>query len=109
MKFYEVMSQIVLTSHLVGFDLLSVNMKTWSGMSPASRSSFQAAVDKAIAWSAAEHLKREAELADEFREAGPRDLHPRRQRVPRQRAEDVSGLGRSQGLAGRVCSKRSTR
>ena len=35
MKFYEVMSQIVLTSHLVGFDLLSINMKTWSGMTPA--------------------------------------------------------------------------
>jgi len=70
MKFYEVMSQIVLTSHLVGFDLLSVNMKTWSGMSPAQQKSFQAAVDKAIAWSAAEHLKREAELAAEFRKQG---------------------------------------
>ena len=32
MKFYEVMSQIVLTSHLVGYDLLTVNMKTWQGM-----------------------------------------------------------------------------
>ena len=70
MKFYEVMSQIVLTSHLVGFDLLSVNMKTWSGMSPAQQKSFQASVDKAIAWSAAEHLKREAELAAEFRKQG---------------------------------------
>ena len=70
MKFYEVMSQIVLTSHLVGFDLLSVNMKTWSGMSPAQQKSFQAAVDKAFAWSAAEHLKREAELAAEFRKQG---------------------------------------
>ena len=70
MKFYEVMSQIVLTSHLVGFDLLSVNMKTWSSMSPAQQKSFQAAVDKAIAWSAAEHLKREAELAAEFRKQG---------------------------------------
>ena len=35
MKFYEVMSQIVLTSHLVGFDLLTVNLKTWNGMAPA--------------------------------------------------------------------------
>ena len=70
MKFYEVMSQIVLTSHLIGFDLLSVNMKTWSGMSPAKQKSFQAAADKAIAWSAAEHLKREAELADGFRKQG---------------------------------------
>jgi len=70
MKFYEVMSQIVLTSHLVGFDLLAVNMKTWQGMSPARQKAFQAAADKAIAWSAAEHLKREAELADSFRKQG---------------------------------------
>jgi TRAP-type C4-dicarboxylate transport system substrate-binding protein len=39
-------------------------------MSPAQQKSFQAAVDKAIAWSAAEHLKREAELAAEFRKQG---------------------------------------
>jgi TRAP-type C4-dicarboxylate transport system substrate-binding protein len=70
MKFYEVMSQIVLTSHLIGFDLLTVNMKTWSGMSPAKQAAFQAAADKAIAWSAAEHLKREVELADSFKKQG---------------------------------------
>jgi TRAP-type C4-dicarboxylate transport system substrate-binding protein len=70
MKFYEVMSQIVLTSHLVGFDLLTVNMKTWSGMSPAKQAAFQAAADKAITWSANEHLKKEAELADGFRKQG---------------------------------------
>jgi len=70
MKFYEVMSQIVLTSHLVGFDLLTVNMKTWKGMSPAKQASFQSAADKAIAWSANEHLKKEAELADGFRKQG---------------------------------------
>jgi tripartite ATP-independent transporter DctP family solute receptor len=70
MKFYEVMSQIVLTSHLVGFDLLSVNMKTWNSLSPARRKSFQAAADNAIAWSAAEHLKREADLAADFRKQG---------------------------------------
>src|SRR6267378_3974392 len=66
-KFYEVMSQIVLTSHLIGYDLLSVNLKTWNAMSPAKQKAFQAAVDKALAWSTAEHLKREAELADTFR------------------------------------------
>jgi len=70
MKFYEVMSQIVLTSHLVGYDLLAVNLKTWNGMSPARQKAFQAAADKAITWSAAEHLKREAELADGFRKQG---------------------------------------
>ena len=70
MKFYEVMSQIVLTSHLIGFDLLTVNLKTWQGMSPARQKAFQAAADKAINWSAAEHLKREAELVDGFRKQG---------------------------------------
>ena len=32
MKFYEVMSQIVLTSHLVGFDLLTVAGTVWNAM-----------------------------------------------------------------------------
>jgi TRAP-type C4-dicarboxylate transport system, periplasmic component len=70
MKFYEVMQQIVLTSHLVGFDLLTLNMKVWNAMSPARQRSFQAAADKAIAWSTAEHQKREAELAESFRKQG---------------------------------------
>ena len=70
MKFYEVMSQIVLTSHLVAFDVLSMNLKSWNAMGPAQQKSFQAAVDKAIAWSTAEHLKREAELADDFKKRG---------------------------------------
>ncbi|MDP3861051.1 MAG: TRAP transporter substrate-binding protein DctP, partial [Phaeovulum sp.] len=70
MKFFEVMSQIVLTSHLVAFDLLTVNMKTWQSMTPAKQRTFQAAADKAIAWSAAEHQKREAELAETFRKQG---------------------------------------
>jgi TRAP-type C4-dicarboxylate transport system substrate-binding protein len=70
MKFNEVMSQIVLTSHLVGYDLLMVSMKVWQGMSPAKQQAFQAAANKAIAWSTAEHLKREAELAEGFRRQG---------------------------------------
>ena len=70
MKFNEVMSQIVLTSHLVGFDVLTVSNKVWQGMTPAKQRTFQAAADKAIAWSTAEHQKREAELAEGFRKQG---------------------------------------
>ena len=70
MKFYEVMSQIVLTSHLIGFDLLTVNLRLWTGMSPAQQQKMQAAADKAIEWSTSEHLKREAELAKSFKEQG---------------------------------------
>ena len=70
MKFYEVMTQIVMTSHLVGYDLLAMNLKTWNGMGAAKQKAFQSAADKAMAWSAAEHSKREAELADGFRKQG---------------------------------------
>src|SRR3954464_12539038 len=69
MKFYEVMSQIVLTSHLIGYDLLSINLKTWNAMG-GKQQAFQSAVDKAIAWSAAEHQKREVELAEGFKKQG---------------------------------------
>jgi TRAP-type C4-dicarboxylate transport system substrate-binding protein len=70
MKFYEVMGQIVLTSHLVGFDVLSMSQKSWNALGAAKQKTFQAAVDKAVAWSTAEHLKREAELADSFKKQG---------------------------------------
>jgi TRAP-type C4-dicarboxylate transport system substrate-binding protein len=70
MKFYEVMSQIVLTSHLVGFDCLTVASNVWNAMSPEQQERFQAAADKAIDWSTAQHLKREAELVDTFKSKG---------------------------------------
>lgn len=70
MKFYEVMGQIVLTSHLVAFDLLTMNLKVWQGMTPAQQRMVQAAADKSIAFSTAEHNKREAELAEGFRRQG---------------------------------------
>jgi TRAP-type C4-dicarboxylate transport system substrate-binding protein len=70
MKFYEVMSQIVLTSHLVGFDLLTINLPLWNGMSPEQQKKVQAAADKAIDFSTSEHLKQETELAQFFKEKG---------------------------------------
>jgi tripartite ATP-independent transporter DctP family solute receptor len=70
MKFYEVMSQIALTSHLVGFDVLAVSNKIWNGLSPEKQAAFQAAADKAIEWSTQEHLKQETQLATFFKEKG---------------------------------------
>jgi TRAP-type C4-dicarboxylate transport system substrate-binding protein len=64
MKFYEVMSQIVLTSHLVGFDLLTVSSKVWNAMPVEKQRRFQAAADKAIAFSTNKHQTREKELVD---------------------------------------------
>lgn len=70
MRFYEVMSQIALTSHLVAFDLLTISKAAWEGMSAEQQAAFEAAADEAMAWSAAEHQKREAELADFIRGEG---------------------------------------
>lgn len=70
MKFYEVSSQIVLTSHLVGFDLLCVTKRVWDGMNAQKQAAFQAAADAAIDWSTKEHLQKEAELVDFFKKQG---------------------------------------
>ncbi len=70
MKFYEVSGQIVLTSHLVGFDLLTVSSKVWKDMGAAKQKAFQAAADSAVNWSNAEHAKKEKELVDFFKAQG---------------------------------------
>lgn len=70
MKFYEVMKQIVLTSHLVGFDLLVISKASWDAMTPEQQQAFQAAADVAIDFSQQEHLAREAELVERFKSAG---------------------------------------
>ncbi|MBX3578735.1 MAG: TRAP transporter substrate-binding protein DctP [Rhizobiaceae bacterium] len=70
MKFYEVMSQIVLTSHLVGFDLLTISNTAWNAATPEQQAKLQAAADAAIAFSTEKHLAREAELAEKFKASG---------------------------------------
>jgi TRAP-type C4-dicarboxylate transport system substrate-binding protein len=70
MKFYEVMKQIVLTSHLVGFDLLTISLDAWNKLSPEQQTKLQAAADKAIDWSQGEHVKQEKELAAFFEQQG---------------------------------------
>ena len=64
MKFYEVTSQIALTSHLVGFDLLTVSSKVWNAMTPEQQTRFQAAADEVIDWNTEQHVKREGELVE---------------------------------------------
>jgi TRAP-type C4-dicarboxylate transport system substrate-binding protein len=76
MKFYEVMSQIVLTSHLVGFDLLAVSKKVWDDMGAEKQSTFQAAADAAIDFSTEKHLAREVELVDFFKDKGLKIYEP---------------------------------
>lgn len=76
MKFYEVMSQIVLTSHLVGFDLLTVSKKVWDEMGADKQAKFQVAADAAIAFSTDKHLAREKELVETFKGKGLKIYEP---------------------------------
>ena len=70
------MEQIVLTSHLVGYDLLVVSGDAWAAMTPEQQTAVQAAATAAIDFSQKEHLAREAELAERFVSAGLKVYEP---------------------------------
>ena len=78
MKFYEVTSQIVLTGHLVGFDVLGISKELWDGFTPEQQEALQSAVDAAIAKSTQRHLDREAELVQFFKDEGLKVYEPDR-------------------------------
>lgn len=78
MKFYEVTKQIVLTGHLVGFDVLAISQKLWDGFTPEQQETLQSAVDEAIAKSTQRHLDREAELVQFFKDEGLKVYEPDR-------------------------------
>ncbi|MGV8853280.1 MAG: sialic acid TRAP transporter substrate-binding protein SiaP [Devosia sp.] len=76
MKFYEVMDQIVLTSHLVGYDLLVISGDAWNKMTPEQQTEVQAAATAAIDFSQQKHLARETELLEKFKTAGLKIYEP---------------------------------
>ena len=83
MKFYEVTSQFVLTSHVIGYDMLSVSKKAWDGLKPAQQAKLRAEADKDLRCERGE-VRRAGEGRDrvlqEGRQAG---LHARPERFPR--------------------------
>jgi len=78
MKFYEVTSQIVLTGHLVGFDVLAISAKLWGEMSDEQKAALESAVESAIDKSTQRHLDREAELVQFFKDEGLKVYEPDR-------------------------------
>ncbi|MBR0671385.1 TRAP transporter substrate-binding protein DctP [Neoroseomonas soli] len=70
MRFHEVTTQFVLTSHLVAYDLLSISTRFWDGLAQAQRDAIQAAVNKAIDQSTQRHLAQEQEMVTFFRSQG---------------------------------------
>jgi TRAP-type C4-dicarboxylate transport system substrate-binding protein len=76
MKFYEVTSQIVLTSHLIGFDLFVVSKETWDALSAEQRQKLESEAQKAIGWSTQKHLDEEARLVQFFKDQGLKVYEP---------------------------------
>ncbi|MEC9346629.1 MAG: sialic acid TRAP transporter substrate-binding protein SiaP [Pseudomonadota bacterium] len=76
MKFYEVTSQIVLTSHLIGYDLFVVSGKTWNSLSDTQKSLLETEARKAIASSTEKHVAEEARLVQFFRDQGLKVYEP---------------------------------
>jgi TRAP-type transport system periplasmic protein len=76
MKFYEVTSQFVLTSHVIGYDVLSVSKKTWSNLSPAQQAKFRAEADKIFDANAAKYDAQEKDAIEFFKKEGKQVYAP---------------------------------
>lgn len=76
MKFFEVTSQIVLTSHLIGFDVFAVSKKTWDSLSAEQQGKLETEVKKAIDASTQKHLDEEARLVQFFKDQGLKVYEP---------------------------------
>ena len=89
MKFYEVTSQFVLTSHVIGYDMLSVSKKSWDGTERCQAGQVPRRGRQGVRRERGE-VRRAREGSDrvlqEGRQAG---LHARPERLPRLRAEEV--------------------
>jgi TRAP-type transport system periplasmic protein len=69
-KFYEVTKQIVLTSHLVDLNYLTIATSAWDAMTPEQQTTLQAAADEAAEFGRQNQLQKEEELISFLEEQG---------------------------------------
>jgi TRAP-type C4-dicarboxylate transport system substrate-binding protein len=75
-KFYEVTSQFVLTSHVIGYDLLVVTNKVWNAFSAAQQAKFRSVADKVFDASAEKYNAQEKECIEYFKAQGKKVYTP---------------------------------
>ena len=75
-KFYEVTKQIVLTSHLVDLNYLTLSKKVWDKLTPIQQKQLQAAADAAAKSETAKQIKQEQELVAFLKEKGLKVYEP---------------------------------
>ncbi len=76
MKFYEVTTQFVLTSHVIGYDVLSVSKKAWAGLTAAQQAKFRAEADKIFDANAAKYDAQEKDAIEFFKKEGKQVYTP---------------------------------
>ena len=76
MKFHEVTSQFILTSHVVGYDVLAVSKKTWEALKPPQQARFRAEADKAFDANAAKYDAQEKDAIEFFKKEGKQVYAP---------------------------------
>jgi TRAP-type transport system periplasmic protein len=76
MKFYEVTSQFVLTSHVIGYDVLSMSKKIWDGLGPATQAKLRDEADKTFDANAAKYDAQEQEAIEFFKKEGKQVYAP---------------------------------
>lgn len=75
-KFYEVTKQIVLTSHLVDLNYLTISKKAWDSLSPENQVKLQKAADDAAEFGRQNQLKKEEELVEGLKAKGLKVYEP---------------------------------
>jgi TRAP-type transport system periplasmic protein len=76
MKFYEVTTQFVLTSHVIGYDVLSVSKKAWANLSATQQAKFRAEADKIFDANAAKYDAQEKDAIEFFKKEGKQVYTP---------------------------------
>jgi hypothetical protein len=76
MKFYEVTSQFVLTSHVIGYDMLAVSKKAWTSLKPAQQTKFKAQAERIFDTNAAKYDLQEQEAIEFFKSEGKQVYAP---------------------------------
>ncbi len=76
MKFYEVTSQFVLTSHVIGYDVLSVSKKAWDALGADKQAKLRSEVDKVFDANAVKYDAQEKDAIEFFKKEGKQVYAP---------------------------------
>jgi TRAP-type C4-dicarboxylate transport system substrate-binding protein len=76
MKFYEVTSQFVLTSHVIGYDVMSVSKKAWDALGAGKQAKFREEADKIFDANAAKYDAQEKDAIEFFKKEGKQVYAP---------------------------------